>query len=260
MSSTELDMPLTPSADQIRRREFVTVRRGYDPDQVRAYLRQVGDQIESLEEHLQSTRAEIASVMQAHAQAEAEAATVAQRSRDDAYSQLSERMVDLLRTAERHAEDMRREAEEEANRMIAEARAEADRIKLDSQAKAEMVRQEAEDLMRGSKNKADRMVVGLSSRREALAMELEEMRGRMLSMVSSIDAIEQDALEEQVAIVPEEALEQREIPELELPVSPAPEPPTTEQFLTDPQFAGLWGDDAVSEPTLDDVEPEDPPF
>lgn len=260
MSSTELDMPLTPSADQVRRREFVTVRRGYDPDQVRAYLRQVGDQIESLEERLQSARAEISSAMQAHAKAEAEAATAAQRSRDDAYSQLSERMVDLLRTAERHADDMRREAEEEANRMIAEARAEADRIKLDSQAKAERVRQEAEDLMRGSKNQADRMVVGLSSRREALAMELEEMRERMLSMVNSIDAIEQDALERQAMMVPEAESEKREIPELELPASLPAEPLTTEQFLTDPQFAGLWGDDAVSEPTLDDVEPEDPPF
>ena len=31
----DLDLPLLPSAEQIRRREFATVRRGYDPDQVR---------------------------------------------------------------------------------------------------------------------------------------------------------------------------------------------------------------------------------
>ena len=38
MSATELDLPLLPSADQIRRREFATIRRGYDPEQVRDYL------------------------------------------------------------------------------------------------------------------------------------------------------------------------------------------------------------------------------
>ena len=41
MSSTEFDMTVAPSAEQIRKREFATVRRGYDADQVRDYLRQV---------------------------------------------------------------------------------------------------------------------------------------------------------------------------------------------------------------------------
>ena len=38
MPTSDLDMPLLPSAEQISRREFATVRRGYDPQQVRAYL------------------------------------------------------------------------------------------------------------------------------------------------------------------------------------------------------------------------------
>lgn len=260
MSSTELDMPLTPSAEQIRRREFVSVRRGYDPDQVRAYLKQIGDQVDSLEGQIQSSKAEIAALMQAHEQTESEAATSAQRSRDDAYSQLSERMVDLLRTAERHADDIRREAEEEANRMIADARSEADRIRTDSQAKAEEVRQAAEDLMSGSRKEADRMVVGLSSRRDALASELEEMRERMLSMVQSIDAIEQEALEQAQVAVPEQEDADPAVPALELPELAAPETLTPEQFLMDPRFAGMWEDDGVSELTLDDVDPEEPSF
>ena len=32
--ATDIDLPFLPSAAQIRRREFATVRRGYDPDQV----------------------------------------------------------------------------------------------------------------------------------------------------------------------------------------------------------------------------------
>ena len=40
---SDLDLPLLPSAEQIRRRKFATVRRGYDPDQVHEYLNQVAE-------------------------------------------------------------------------------------------------------------------------------------------------------------------------------------------------------------------------
>ncbi len=43
MPTSDLDMPLLPSAEQIRRREFATVRRGYDPQQVRAYLTSIAN-------------------------------------------------------------------------------------------------------------------------------------------------------------------------------------------------------------------------
>ena len=47
--TTDFDLPLFATPDQIRRREFVATRRGYDPDQVRAYLEQLADQIAQLE-------------------------------------------------------------------------------------------------------------------------------------------------------------------------------------------------------------------
>src|SRR5436190_7505357 len=52
----DLDLPLLPSAEQIRRREFATVRRGYDPDQVREYLQGVAGQVETLERELRERR------------------------------------------------------------------------------------------------------------------------------------------------------------------------------------------------------------
>src|SRR6266513_2839494 len=52
----DLDLPLLPSAEQIRRREFATVRRGYDPDQVREYLQGVAGQVETLERELRDQR------------------------------------------------------------------------------------------------------------------------------------------------------------------------------------------------------------
>src|SRR6266508_3615754 len=58
MSATNLDVPVLISAEQIRRREFVTIRRGYDPDQVRAYLEQLADQIELMRVLLRDAQAE----------------------------------------------------------------------------------------------------------------------------------------------------------------------------------------------------------
>ena len=58
MSATNLDLPVLISADQIRRREFVTIRRGYDPAQVRAYLEQLADQMEVMRSMVREARSE----------------------------------------------------------------------------------------------------------------------------------------------------------------------------------------------------------
>ena len=60
MSSGEAGPPLVASGDQIRQREFATVRRGYDPEQVRAYLTALAVHVESLERALADARARMA--------------------------------------------------------------------------------------------------------------------------------------------------------------------------------------------------------
>ena len=216
---SSLDLPLQPSADQIRRREFATIRRGYDPDQVREYLKAVGGQIERLEEQLRAARAEAASA--AH-----ELAAVSQgqtAARQDAYEELAGRMAEVLRTAERQAEDARRNAQEETGRMLAEARAEADRIRTDSQSRAEEVRQEADVATRRSGEEADRLLAQLASRRGALVAELEGMREQLLKMANGLESLGASS---------------------ETP--PRESAPTTDLFA-DPQFAELWaGPDPVN--------------
>ena len=59
MPTSDLDLPLLPSAEQIRRREFATLRRGYDPDQVRDYLEAVAVQVETLEKDLKEARRQL---------------------------------------------------------------------------------------------------------------------------------------------------------------------------------------------------------
>src|SRR5262245_65325317 len=98
MSATNLDLPVLISADQIRRREFVTIRRGYDPDQVRAYLEQLADQIELMR------------VMLREAQQEAEAAIRTSAQHEDPYDKLAQRVSSVIREADTAAETSRGEA------------------------------------------------------------------------------------------------------------------------------------------------------
>jgi len=92
MSATNLDVPVLISAEQIRRREFVTIRRGYDPDQVRAYLAQLADQIELMR------------VLLRDAQAEAQTVRRTTQPRQDPYQQLAARVASVIREADHVAE------------------------------------------------------------------------------------------------------------------------------------------------------------
>jgi DivIVA domain-containing protein len=122
MSAGELDLPLLPSAEQIRRREFATIRRGYDPEQVRDYLQQVAAQVETLEGQLREARLQMEPARHragtAEPQPRPETAPPV-----DPYEQLAGRLSELIRAADGQAERILGEAQAEASRQMAEARA-----------------------------------------------------------------------------------------------------------------------------------------
>jgi len=177
MSRTELDLPVLLSPDQIRRREFVTTRRGYDPDQVRDYLEQVARQVEQMEGLIREAR------LGAEAAARAQA-----QPKTDPYEQLAARMANLLRVADQDAERTRREAGEEADRLLREARADADRVRLDAQARAEEARDSADRALREARERADRTIAGLATRRETLVEQLAAMQERLLGVAKELEA------------------------------------------------------------------------
>jgi cell division initiation protein len=145
---SDLDLPLLPSADQIRRRKFATVRRGYDPDQVDDYLKQVAEQVEALETDLRDER--LATARQAPAAATpteqapiamtAAAPVVSMEDENAAYDRISKRLATVLRAADEEAQKLIEQARAEATKLIDDARAEADRIRVDTQANAEQAR------------------------------------------------------------------------------------------------------------------------
>ncbi|HEY6568276.1 MAG TPA: DivIVA domain-containing protein, partial [Actinomycetota bacterium] len=170
MPTSDLDLPLLPSAEQIRRREFATIRRGYDPDQVRDYLESVAAQVETLEKDLKDAR------MQAGSRAaQPPAMPIPAAPESDPYERISQRFAGLLATADR-----------EASRIVDEANTEADRIRVDAQSNAEAAKQEGSEALDSAREEADRVLAGLSARRETLVGQLQEMQSRLLGVAKDL--------------------------------------------------------------------------
>jgi DivIVA domain-containing protein len=187
MSTNDQDMlPPPPNAEQIRRREFATVRRGYDPEQVRAYLSSIADQTELLERELNQVRLELSSAAARSQQADPLAASPPAPPAEDPYEALSKRFAGLIETADQEAVKILENAKSEARQALAEARSEADRIRVDAQAHAEEGRQEVADLLQRATTEADRVLSTLGERRRSLTSQLQDMRQKLISMAEDL--------------------------------------------------------------------------
>ena len=192
MTPSDLDLPLLPSAEQIKRREFATVRRGYDPDQVRDYLQQVATQVETLEKGVREARmdaehraARTTGPMTPIAEAAPTEATAAAPT-DDMYERLAKRFAGVIAGADREATKVLDEAKAEAARVLEQARAEADRIRLDAQARAEEARQQGSEALAKAKEEADRILGSLAERRETLVNQMQEMQTTLLNVAQGL--------------------------------------------------------------------------
>lgn len=205
MPTSDLDMPLLPSAEQISRREFATVRRGYDPQQVRAYLTSIATQVGTLERELSQLRLEAGS---AAARSEPRSEQSTERAKTpapgpaapsaDHYEALSKRFATLIEVADQEAERILENARSDAARTLDEATSEADRIRVDAQAHAEEARQQGTDLLERAKTESDRLLSGLADRRRGLVEQLQEMQGKLIAVAGDLagpieDAVRADA-------------------------------------------------------------------
>jgi DivIVA domain-containing protein len=181
--ATDIDLPFQPSSAQIRRREFASVRRGYDPDQVRDYLAQVAEQVENLEQDLRELKLQPGK----GSRSEGSARPSDSSHPDDPYERLAKRLTTLLATADTEAEGILGEARADSARMIDEARSEADRIRVDAQARAEEARQQGNELLERAKQEADRVLLGLSERRETLVQHLQDMQTRLVGVAKELE-------------------------------------------------------------------------
>jgi DivIVA domain-containing protein len=262
MPTSDLDMPLLPSAEQIRRREFATVRRGYDPQQVRAYLTSIANQVGTLEQELSQLRLEVGSAAARGrtdqvSPAAAEPATAASDG-GDPYDALSKRFATLIEMADQEAERILENARSESEDTLDEARSEADRIRVDAQAHAEEARQEGTELLERARGESDRVLTGLAERRRGLVTQLEEMRSKLLTVADDLSvpieeavrAEEEDAdlVQQSADAAPSVASDGSEAEaEAEADVGEAP---------VDPRYEDLWvqRDESIQIPDLASID------
>lgn len=178
MDTSDLNLPLLPSAEQIRRREFATVRRGYDPDQVRDYLLAVAQQVETVEKELRELRK--------IGPAEGPSEGAIPSTGGDPYEEVGKRLAGVLGNADREAIRILDEAKVHSGTILERARTEADKIRVDAQAKAEGARLEGNEVLSQAKAEADRILSGLAERRRTLVLQLKEMRTRLLTVAAEL--------------------------------------------------------------------------
>ena len=262
MPTSDLDLPLLPSAEQIRRREFATLRRGYDPDQVRDYLEAVAVQVETLEKDLKEARRQV----EAKAAEPAVATPIAPAG--DPYDRISKRFAGLLATADREASRIVDEAKTEADRVVIEAKTQADRIRTDAQSRAEQDRQEGHEVMESARDEADRILAGLGARRDLLVGQLQEMQSRLLSVAKDLEVVVEsppargddagamtaradpmDADADEVDASIEHMTEA-----IETADEAAASGSTADDALVDPRYEDLWVSGEESAPTVREVD------
>jgi DivIVA domain-containing protein len=130
---------LTP--EEIERREFASTLRGYDRDEVRTFLRKVGQTVRELQD-------EVIEVQQASEQSAGPAPVV--RAPDieaDRFGAIGERVAELLRLGHDSAAELRANAESEAEDLLASSKSEAERMTS-----------EAEALLMSARTQSDTMV------------------------------------------------------------------------------------------------------
>jgi DivIVA domain-containing protein len=250
----DLDLPLLPSAEQIRRRQFATVRRGYDPDQVQEYLNQVATQVEALEKELREQRLQAGGRADAPPAPAPPAAAAAAVPATDAYEQLSERLATVLRAADEQAQQLVADARADAKKVLDEAQAEADKVKVDAQASAEEARAKSAAELARAREEADRILGGLEQRRETMLQQMHEMQSRLLAVAQNLDVPDVDddptAGAHAAATTPEprQAATPTAAPAQEAPSTP--EPPSapaigsaakTGTDAVDPRYEDMWG-------------------
>ena len=257
--TSELDLPLLPSAEQIRRREFATVRRGYDPDQVREYLGQVATQVETLEGGLREAKMQadtkvltpgeaLAGKMASDTVAAPAPVPAEPMSKDDAYAKLTARFGRMIESADREATAVVDEAKADATRILDEARTEADRVRLDAQSRAEEARQRGTEELAQAKTEADRILGSLATRRESLVSQMQEMQTRLLSVAKDLES----AMDERDAVqtAPSTTTSSPAKPASAASGSSSSSTTRRDDDMVDPRYEDLWASGS-KDPTID---------
>lgn len=202
--------------DEIAEHQFLIALRGYDRDEVSAFLDEVAGQVGTLQQRIRELESE-----RDAAGAEAAPEQGAPADRRSAFRELGEETTRILEAAEEAAEKMRTRASEESRDLVEEARREATEAREDAEQEANRVLEEARTKAQEERERANETATQVleearSSARETLntaeqrhreitdtVRELDELRARLVDDLRSVsEAI--DGAVERLAGGPEE--------------------------------------------------------
>ncbi len=190
-------MEITPT--QIRAATFKTSRKGYDPDEVRAYLGEVAQALEECQQHATAMEARARAAVsrlqeyQAAASAEVETAAVAAPAAAPAALSVEQQPAAGVQVSSDESETISRTlllAQRTADTTVAEAQAEAERLKSEAKSEAESTldssremsaklledaRTEAREASADERQKAENEVEALKARREFLVGDVDQL-------------------------------------------------------------------------------------
>jgi cell division initiation protein len=242
MSTGDPGAPFVASGEQIRQREFATVRRGYDPEQVRTYLVTLAARVDSLERALADAQGRLRD-------AEAAPATLA-TPEEDPYEQISRRFASVLESAD-----------SEAERVVEQARSEAERIKEEAQARAEEARIASSQALVDAREESERMLATLAERRQAMLAQLQEMQSHLLVMTHDLEGGGEESTDREdmgeERIDQETAQGDEPVPGTP-PVPETPAPPSTEDTVTPPEPPEPPGAPEAGGSTVEDASTDAP--
>jgi DivIVA domain-containing protein len=178
---------LTPSS--IASASFTNVRRGFDPDEVRSYLRQVAAELARALESEASLRREVEELHRDTS--ELDEATVA--------GLLGEETARVLTTAREAARSIKARAEENMERLLRTAQEDAARLReeadLDIARQRQEAADEAEHTVEDARDEGRHMVSEARAVRERMLHDLQRRRDAARRQIADLDDARQQLLE-----------------------------------------------------------------
>jgi DivIVA domain-containing protein len=181
--------PDPSSPEAVAGATFSTARKGFDPDQVHAYLRQVAAELRRAQERERYLEGELAAMRDAGP---------AQLDEDTVTRLLGEEATRILQTARESGNQIRARAEENAARLLRESTEDAQRQReeadleaarrrsdavADAEAELAMAKQQGREMVEEARAYRERVLGELSRRRELARQQIEQLvhgRDRLL--------------------------------------------------------------------------------
>jgi DivIVA domain-containing protein len=178
----------------IRSASFPTVRKGFDPKEVSAYLERVAADVERLQTRVRQLEADKANAPQPDTPAMPPAPAA------DGFSERAAYVEELIRCFDEDVRMMRIEAETEVNAALTAARSDADEIRREARFKHEktvadaasivaQAQADARQMLRDARAQADEILRSIASNRRTAIADARRMRDELVMTVASLDAV-----------------------------------------------------------------------